>query len=89
MSADEQFSGYYADLLEGRYDCVDRLVVNAYFAMGQTGGGGFMVMTANLTIIICVTWLAAYSGNVTGDSGEGDRGVGVARLNFMPRCFFG
>jgi len=26
-------------LLEGRYDCVDRLVVNAYFAMGQTGGG--------------------------------------------------
>ena len=39
MSADEQFSDYYADLLEGRYDCVDRLVVNAYFAMGQTGGG--------------------------------------------------
>ena len=39
MFADEQFSDYYADLLEGCYDCVDRLVVNAYFAMGQTGGG--------------------------------------------------
>ena len=39
MCADEQFSDYHADLLEGRYDCVDRLVVNAYFAMGQTGGG--------------------------------------------------
>ena len=39
MRADEQFFDYYADLLEGRYDCVDRLVVNANFAMGQTGGG--------------------------------------------------
>ena len=25
--------------MEGVYDCVDRLVVNAYFPMGQTGGG--------------------------------------------------
>jgi len=33
--------------------------------------------------------VTADSGNVTADSGERDRGVGVARLNFMPKCFFG
>jgi hypothetical protein len=33
--------------------------------------------------------VTADSGNVTGDSGERDRWVGVARFNFMPRCFFG
>ena len=26
-------------LLEGVYDCVDRIVLNAFFPMGQTGGG--------------------------------------------------
>lgn len=26
-------------MLEGTYDCVDRVVLNAYFPMGQTGGG--------------------------------------------------
>lgn len=35
----EQFSEQYAEYLEGAYDCVDRIVVNAYFRMGQTGGG--------------------------------------------------
>jgi hypothetical protein len=39
MNTPDGFSSYYADLLDGRYDCVDRLVVNAYFPMGQTGGG--------------------------------------------------
>lgn len=39
MNEDDKFSSYYSDLLEGRYDCVDRLVINAYFPMGQTGGG--------------------------------------------------
>jgi hypothetical protein len=29
------------------------------------------------------------SGIVTGNSGERDRWVGVARFNFMPSCFFG
>ena len=29
------------------------------------------------------------SGNVTGNSGERDRWVGVAQFNFMPSCFFG
>lgn len=39
MKATDEFSSYYAELLEGRYDCVDRMVLNAYFSMGQTGGG--------------------------------------------------
>ncbi|WP_274518144.1 hypothetical protein [Candidatus Symbiobacter mobilis] len=29
------------------------------------------------------------SGNVTADSGERDRVVGVARFEFMPSCFLG
>ena len=35
----DQLSALYSDLLEGSYDCVDRVILNAYFSMGQTGGG--------------------------------------------------
>jgi len=35
----DQLSSVYRDLIEGSYDCVDRVVLNAYFGMGQTGGG--------------------------------------------------
>jgi len=35
----DPFSEYYAELLEGTYDCVDRIVLNAYFQLGQTPGG--------------------------------------------------
>ena len=35
----DEFSRYYADFLEGSYDCVDRIVLNAYFQLGQTPGG--------------------------------------------------
>src|SRR6266581_4803399 len=35
----DQLSALYGELLEGSYDCVDRVVLNAYFGMGQTGGG--------------------------------------------------
>jgi hypothetical protein len=35
----DQLSNVYRDLIEGSYDCVDRVVLNAYFGMGQTGGG--------------------------------------------------
>jgi hypothetical protein len=35
----DPLSKYYADLLEGSYDCVDRIVLNAYFRMGHSGGG--------------------------------------------------
>lgn len=39
MNPLDEFSRYHADLLEGSYDCVDRLVLNAFFPLGQTGGG--------------------------------------------------
>jgi hypothetical protein len=39
MTTPDAFAAYHADLIEARYDCVDRLVVNCYFQLGQTGGG--------------------------------------------------
>lgn len=39
MNPPDELSRYYVELLEGTYDCVDRVVLNAYFPMGQTGGG--------------------------------------------------
>jgi len=35
----DQLSDLYAEFLKGHYDCVDRVVLNAYFGMGQTPGG--------------------------------------------------
>jgi len=35
----DEFSTYYAGLLDGVYDCVDRIVLNAYFRLGQSPGG--------------------------------------------------
>jgi len=35
----DEFSEYYADFLDGTYDCVDRIVVNGYLRIGQTPGG--------------------------------------------------
>ena len=32
-------SNRYLDLLSGSYDCVDRIVLNAYFRMGHDPGG--------------------------------------------------
>jgi hypothetical protein len=39
MTASDAFSEYYAELLQGTYDGVDRVVLNAFFPLGQTGGG--------------------------------------------------
>lgn len=39
MTPPDDFSEYYADLLDGSYDCVDRLVLRAYCPPLQTGGG--------------------------------------------------
>lgn len=39
METNDEFTQYYSDLLEGDYDCVDRIVINAYYPMGQTPGG--------------------------------------------------
>ncbi len=35
----DQLSTLYQDLLSGSYDCVDRIVLNAYFRMGHDPGG--------------------------------------------------
>jgi hypothetical protein len=35
----DQFSEAYRDFLEGSYDCIDRIVLNAYFQFGQSPGG--------------------------------------------------
>lgn len=37
--AEDSFSTYYSDLLDATYDCVDRIVLNAYFPLGQSPGG--------------------------------------------------
>ncbi len=35
----DEFSDRYGDLLTGSYDCVDRIVINAYFPLGHNPGG--------------------------------------------------
>jgi hypothetical protein len=35
----DDFSERYGDLLTGSYDCVDRIVLNAYFPLGHSPGG--------------------------------------------------
>ncbi len=35
---DDEFSARYGDLLTGSYDCVDRIVLNAYFTLGPQPG---------------------------------------------------
>lgn len=39
MPPTDAFSTYDTDQLAGRYDCVDRLVLNAYYPLGHTPGG--------------------------------------------------
>jgi len=35
----DEFSARYAELLTGSYDCVDRIVLNAYYPLGHNPGG--------------------------------------------------
>ena len=37
--ADDELTARYADLLSGSYDCVDRVVLNAFFSVGHNPGG--------------------------------------------------
>jgi hypothetical protein len=32
----DEFTERYGDLINGSYDCVDRVVLNAFFSMGQS-----------------------------------------------------
>src|SRR6516225_3390819 len=44
----DRFSELYQDLLSGSYDCVDRIVLNAYFRQGHSAGG-FRIWWEKLT----------------------------------------
>jgi hypothetical protein len=35
----DELTERYGDLLSGSYDCVDRIVLNAYFSLGHNPGG--------------------------------------------------
>src|ERR1019366_9248397 len=35
----DELCAYYSPLLTGTYDCVDRIVLNAYFPLGHSPGG--------------------------------------------------
>src|SRR6266436_6536359 len=37
--ATDEFTNYYTDLLDGSYDCVDRMVLNANFVLCYSAGG--------------------------------------------------
>jgi hypothetical protein len=39
MKTPDALAAYHAHLIESAYDCVDRLVVNCYYPLGQAGGG--------------------------------------------------
>ena len=39
MKFKDKFSEHYADLLSGQYDCLDRIVLNAYYPKLLDGGG--------------------------------------------------
>jgi hypothetical protein len=39
MTDRDDFSSYYAELLDGIYDCVDRIVLNGHYPLGMSGGG--------------------------------------------------
>ena len=39
MRTPDAFAAYHDDLIEDDYDCVDRLVVNCYYPLGQAAGG--------------------------------------------------
>ena len=39
MQQSDEFSFYHDEMLDGHYGCVDRIVLNGYFPLGQQGGG--------------------------------------------------
>ena len=39
MQQQDDFTRYHKKLLDGHYDCVDRIVLNGYFPLGQQSGG--------------------------------------------------
>jgi hypothetical protein len=65
----DDLSTYLADLLEGSYDCMDRITVNAFYPLGQTGGG-------------IRSWWRAWKGS---DKGLSDAGMKALAGDFGRR----
>ena len=60
----DAFTNRYEEFLDGNYDCVDRIVINAYLP-GVGGGGGFRNWWRSLygsTRNICCAWRGASAG---------------------------
>src|SRR5690349_22160196 len=62
-------STLYQDLLGGSYDCVDRIVLNAYFRMGHSPGG-FRVWWRAPPRRHCIAWASGWSRGRLDDRAE-------------------
>jgi hypothetical protein len=51
----DELSERYGELSAGAYDCVDRIVLNAYFSLGRNPGG-FRVWWRRLTTAPRGSW---------------------------------
>jgi hypothetical protein len=64
MNSPDNFSQYHAELLDGIYDCVERIVLNAFYPWGRpavacaAGGEDFTGTTRNWMTSICARWQA-------------------------------
>ena len=47
----DDFTERYGDLINGSYDCVDRVVLNAYFSIGHEGQTLTIVPSLDLVIV--------------------------------------
>jgi hypothetical protein len=65
----DDLSTYLSEFLEGSYDCMDRITINAFFPLGQTGGG-------------IRTWWRAWKGS---DQGLSDAGMKAVAGDFGRR----
>ncbi len=39
MAGTDRFTAHYGELLDGTYDCVDRIILNGYFRLGCSPSG--------------------------------------------------
>ena len=53
----DDFSERYGDLINGSYDCVDRVVLNAWFSIGENPGG-LRTWWRRLQAAAMISWIA-------------------------------
>jgi hypothetical protein len=64
MNPQDNYTIHHKKLLDGHYECADRIVLNDYFPLGQLdgdfrhGGADSTVLTTAWTNNICRTWPA-------------------------------